>query len=286
MIKRTGFTKIDMIVTLGCLAFIFANAQIISAGGRGKAKKDVCLANLRLLTAGWQVYAEDNAGKIVNGAPTSGTLCPDCPENCNAKATEYTGHGDTELPWIGPSWNQNQWLFGPASVCCQKCAISTGAMWKYTKDYDTYRCPIGIKGQMVTYSIIDSMNGFYLYRGPGPNPVEFLIKNTAQIIKPATRFIFVEEQQITPDSFGVYYSAERWFDLPAVRHGDGTNVSFADGHSVYWKWKAQETIDIAKGGIYGVQPVTSACKQDLYKLQIACWTKLGYVPSVQPDPNW
>ena len=27
-----------------------------------------------------------------------------------------------------------------------------------------------------------------------------------------------------------------WFDLPANRHNDGCNLSFADGHVEHWKW--------------------------------------------------
>lgn len=30
---------------------------------------------------------------------------------------------------------------------------------------------------------------------------------------------------------------ETWANLPADRHGQGCNVSFADGHAEHWKWK-------------------------------------------------
>jgi len=295
MIKRAGFTKIDLIVTFGCAALILANAQIIAAGGREKAKRDVCLANLRMLTAAWQIYAEDNAGKLVNAAPmTPGGLCTGCQENCAAKAPVGGGPFEifhkNEIPWIGIVWNQYQWSDGvPASECGQKCAISTGALWKYVQDFDIYHCPDSNKNQLVTYTIMDSMNGKYTWNGNcgmGNTPIELCPKKLSQIIKPAERLVFIEEEPISPDSYYVMYGCEKWLDLPCIRHGDGTNVTFADGHSAYWKWKAKETIDIAKGGVYGVQPTTSACKQDLYKLQIACWTKLGYTPTVAPDPNW
>jgi prepilin-type processing-associated H-X9-DG protein len=292
MIKQIGLTKIDLIVALACAVFVFVNVQVISAGGRERSKREVCLANLRTLTAAWQIYAQDNAGKIVNAAPmTPGGFCQECSDSCKAKApVTPTDPRYNELPWTGPGWNQMQWSGGvPASVCCQKCAISTGALWKYTKDYDIYQCPTGIKGQMVSYDIVDSMNGMFEWRSQsqgGMAAKPYWNKNLGQIIKPAMRIVFIEEGLLTPDSFGVFYDREMWFDLPAVRHGDGTNVSFADGHSAFWKWKAKETIDIAKSGIYGFQPVTSACKQDLYKLQIACWSKLGYYPTVAPDPNW
>jgi prepilin-type processing-associated H-X9-DG protein len=37
-----------------------------------------------------------------------------------------------------------------------------------------------------------------------------------------------------------------WWDPPPVRHGDGTNFSFADGHSDYHKWKDPRTIRVGK----------------------------------------
>ena len=29
-----------------------------------------------------------------------------------------------------------------------------------------------------------------------------------------------------------------WFDLPANRHSQGCNFSFADGHAEHWRWTA------------------------------------------------
>jgi prepilin-type processing-associated H-X9-DG protein len=294
MIKRTGFTKIDLIVTLACAVFVFANAQIISAGGREKAKKDICLTNLRFLTAAWQVYAEDNSGKIVNAAaPATGGVCPGCPPSSNYAAKSPTSPTDfhyNELPWVGIAY---QTSFGggytPAPECQQRCAIQTGALWKYVKDYEAYSCPTGIKGEMLAYSILDSMNGKYKWNGcsgSGDTPKELCLKNLNQVIKPEKKMVFFEEGKASPDSYAVYSGCERWFDPPAVRHDDGTNVSFADGHSAYWKWKSPQTIQLTKDGQYNFTPTTISAKQDLYKIQIACWGKLCYYPTVAPDPNW
>ena len=54
-----------------------------------------------------------------------------------------------------------------------------GALWPYVKDTKLYRCPTGARGEMLTYAVMDSMNGY----------------------------------------------------------GDGTSISFADGHSEHKKWK-------------------------------------------------
>jgi prepilin-type processing-associated H-X9-DG protein len=73
------------------------------------------------------------------------------------------------------------------------------------------------------------------------------------------------------------------FDPPCMVHGNGTDVSYADGHSARWMWRAKETVTCGETGATNCQPTTPAGKQDLYKMQIGCWGKLGYTPSVPVD---
>jgi len=281
MKKQTGLTKVDVAVALACVALVLGQAGIINAGGRERSKKEVCLANLRMLTAAWKVYADDNAGKIVNGAPMgTGDFCPGCPAGPEymRKAKAPTDPADDhykEMPWIGPA-------YGATTDCSKKCAIDTGALWKYVNDYNIYRCPVGNKGEMITYAMMDGMNGM---PRSGTKAAGVWMKNISQITKPASRFVFIDEGKVSPDSYGVYYNegasaaSEKWFDLPPVRHEAGACVSFADGHSAYHKWKAKETITIGSGGAYNVSPTTCAGKNDLYWVQTGCWGKLGYTPS-------
>ena len=184
-------------------------------------------------------------------------------------------HHAYELPWIGPA-------YGATTDCSKKCAINTGALWKYIDDYNIYRCPVGKKGEMITYAMIDGMNGM---PRNGTAMAGVWLKNMSQIIKPASRFVFIDEGYASPDSYGVYYNegstgaSEKWFDIPPVWHEGGVTVSFADGHSVFHRWKSQETITIGSGGSYFVSPVTCAGQNDLYWVQTGCWGKLGYTPS-------
>jgi prepilin-type processing-associated H-X9-DG protein len=117
--------------------------------------------------------------------------------------------------------------------------------------------------------------------------------NTGSIKKSSMRIVFVDEGRVTPDSYAVTFRnpsswpQECWFDPPMIRHGEGTVVSFADGHVEYKKWMSKETGDFGKkaeasGGLYGQFPTSSnseAAFQDNYWMQIRTWGKLGYTPT-------
>jgi prepilin-type processing-associated H-X9-DG protein len=67
------------------------------------------------------------------------------------------------------------------------------------------------------------------------------------------------------------------FRSAPVRHGDGTDFSFADGHSEYWKWGDQRTIEYGKM-MPGSDPAQPG-NPDLHRTQQAVWGKLGYTPT-------
>jgi prepilin-type processing-associated H-X9-DG protein len=62
--------------------------------------------------------------------------------------------------------------------------------------------------------------------------------------EPSKLFVFldVHEDEIYDCTFGMptmqfWGDARVWWDIPANRHGQGGNLSFADGHAERWKWK-------------------------------------------------
>ena len=79
----------------------------------------------------------------------------------------------------------------------------------------------------------------------GPNSDLFYIpsyQRTADIRQSANIFVFgeVHEGGILDALFGVPLPGTifdgSWFDLPAGRHSQGANFSFADGHVERWRW--------------------------------------------------
>jgi prepilin-type processing-associated H-X9-DG protein len=271
---RKGLTRIDAVVALSCVVLILAQVGILNAGGRERSKREVCLANLRMLTAAWQMYADNNAGKIV---------CGDAEEYGDWE-TSTGSYAIGQIHYQEKPWILNDWQSG-LTLAQQKGKIMNGALFTYVKDIDVYKCPSDLANEARSFSMVDAMNcNVSASFGVGA----ILIKSSLQIVKPAERFVFLDHGGAggyEMGGFTCYISQEKWWDLPPVSHDNGAACSFADGHSAFHKWKSQETIIIGGGGYYPMGPITCAAKNDLYWIQIGCWGQLGYTPSCPVNPE-
>jgi prepilin-type processing-associated H-X9-DG protein len=265
------------------------------ARAREQGKRVVCMSNLKQLTLGWMTYASANNDKLVNaaafdnGLTNPGGPCPggmNCSGNYAAilpTSTHWTySIHQKELPWVGPAYEI-------AGVMpredCQKCAIQTGALWKFIQNNKIYHCPTGKKNYMVSYPIVDSMNGKYQYSTAGnPSDIALMMKNINQIKGTSASIVFIDEGSLSPDTYAVYNNQQKWFDPPMARHGGGTDVSYADGHSGRMMWKSLNTVKTGntEPPIYNWAPPSTDCAaiNDLYRMQIACWGKIAYTPTL------
>jgi len=287
MHKRKGFTLIELLVVIAIIAILMAILMPALKRAKEQGKRAVCLFHLKQLTLAWLLYADDFDDRLVNGEaywdPTGPPAAP-----------VPTAAGDKHLNerwWVGNDCAQNYMYQAeqrPPDV--QIAALRLGALYSYAKTEKLYRCPTGIRGEMRTYSIADSMNGLYR-NGTHNGNVGAIVHRTVLWVKkkgeivipsPAYRIVFLDEGRVTPDSYAVHYDdpPTQWWDPPFVRHGDGTNVAYADGRSEYWKYKALETIKIGKmaNPLHQFVPTTPEGKEDLNKMQRAVWGRLSTDP--------
>ena len=264
MRRRRAFTLIELLVVIAIIAILMAVLMPALKRAREGGKRAACLSNLKQLTLAWNMYADENDDRLVNGA---------------TGYSDYTG-GDWathagELAWIDTLDNSN-WD-------AQIQGIKRGALYPYLRNEDIYRCPTGRRGQALTYSIMFSMNAVCHTEVHGVKGAH--VKKRSEIRPaPALRLVFIDEGFMTADAYAVNYTLERWWDNPPARHGDGATLSFADGHVDHWKWVGSDTIKHARlkenegpGGNW--TPETEEGFQDLYKMQRGCWGKLGYHPN-------
>ena len=281
MRRPTGFTLIELLVVIAIIAVLLAILMPALSRVREQGRRAVCLNHMKTLTLCWIMYADENDDRLVNGeaywAPTAAPAAP----------VPTSGPHRGEPYWVGNDC-ANGFMQGeqrPLDIQIQ--AIRLGALFPYCKTEKVYRCPTGIRGEMRTYSTAYGMNGCFDAAGTYSGNQGVRVGSTVLMVKrraeiavpaPALRLVFLDEGRITPDSYAIHYLKPSWWDPPFVRHGDGTNVAFADGHSDYWKYSGAETIRIGKmlNPPHNYAPTTDEGLADVQKMQKATWGRLGY----------
>jgi prepilin-type N-terminal cleavage/methylation domain-containing protein/prepilin-type processing-associated H-X9-DG protein len=255
---KKAFTLIELLVVIAVIAVLMAIFMPSLHRAREQGKRIVCQSNLKQMSLAWIMYAEENDGKIMSGNP--GTS----PSACWGAAGSNTGK----------TLEQRQ------------AALTTGAMWRCCNTPKLYKCPTGLRGEVLTYTIVASMNGSK-HDTPSSNKngttILFITRlNQLYSPPPSERLVFIDEGFTSTGCFSVDYAKAEWWDDAPIRHGDGTNFGFADGHAGYHKWMATETIQYfrprAGSRVTGSKfaPTTLEGKQDLYDFQKLVWGKVGW----------
>jgi prepilin-type N-terminal cleavage/methylation domain-containing protein/prepilin-type processing-associated H-X9-DG protein len=291
--QRHAFTLIELLVVIAIIAILMAILMPALNRAKEQGKRAVCQGNLKQLSLAWLMYADENDGKIVNGAGGFHYTASGGMTNDGAAA------GIVERAWVGKGWGDNWNTDNPNSGVTeagQMKAVHEGALWPVAKNEGSYKCPTGRRNEWVTYSIVDAMNGLNASSGrtgvsTGSNHVTAVgtrvgktvlwIKRKVEIVSPtpSERMVFIDEGAMTPDSFAVHYQGDgTWWDDPPVRHGDGTTISFADGHAVHLKWRSTETIEFGKRAANryygGFRPATEDAIRELNDFRRMVWGKI------------
>ena len=129
MRRSHGFTLIELLVVIAIIALLMGILMPALSRVREYGKRSVCRSNLRQLTVAWIMYANANKEKIPHANPSRDS-------------------GWTHWPGAGATLEE------------KVEGISTGVLFRYCPNFKLYKCPTGERGELVTYSVPDCMNGY------------------------------------------------------------------------------------------------------------------------------
>jgi prepilin-type N-terminal cleavage/methylation domain-containing protein len=245
---KRGFTLIELLVVIAIIAILMSVLMPALNRARLQGKRAACMGNLKQLTLAWIMYADENDDRIPLANPSS------------------TG-------WV--EWVNNQ----NAPEEQKLDGLRGGTLYKYCSNVKSYRCPTGVRGEVVTYAIVDSMNG---YSGH-PWSKGMTYKKKSVIKRPDERLVFLDEGRLSPNSWTIWYTEPRWWDQITRRHGQGTTVSYAGGHGGFYKWSDPRTLEVTEaeysdwqGNLRHGDVSRQPDNEDLYRVQRGAWGKLGF----------
>lgn len=230
-----GFTLIELLVTISIMATLMSILLPSLNRAREAGQRVVCSSNMRQLTLAWYMYSYDNSDRLCS----SETLWND------------PGHN-----WVadGP-------VIGGNNIGGTEDAIENGVLWwPYAgRSTDLFKCKTDGSELLRSYSMSRTMNGkFYNYGDDNINP----FRSLNEITRPAEKMVITDASSqgrwiegsfspvvdIESDS-PVWYVQENPVDVISrnitARHGDGCNLSFADIHCEYWKYRDRRTVKLA-----------------------------------------
>jgi prepilin-type N-terminal cleavage/methylation domain-containing protein/prepilin-type processing-associated H-X9-DG protein len=230
--SERGFTLIELLVVIAIIAILASLLLPALSRAKMSAQATACGNNLRQLSLGWQLYADDSDGLLVNNASTADTR------------TYRQSWVNNIQDWATSVENTN-----PAYVLGGKLAPYVN------NSLGVYKCPadqsVAQNGPRLRSISLNSLVGNPLHNPNRFNPTWLQFLKVTDFPGPANFYVFVEEHPDTINDgyFMNHWDVIQWGNLPASWHNGAANLSWADGHLERHRWIPDTVRPPIRGGV-------------------------------------
>ncbi|MGO8767070.1 MAG: prepilin-type N-terminal cleavage/methylation domain-containing protein [Limisphaerales bacterium] len=255
-----AFTLLELLVVIAVIGILAALLLPVLSQAKSRAQNIECLSNLRQLELSCHLYSADFDDFLVPNQ-VGGFVTAPAPTPTNGVISANTNTYAVSNP--------NSWCPGLAPYDTTPQDIQNGLLYSYNRSPAIYHCPSDIS-TVVGYPNLLRTRSYCMDISLNCQDAANTYIKYPEILQPPPNdlFVFIDthEEDIFDATFGIFGPdspwADYWLDLPADRHSQGANLSFADGHVEHWKWKAPK---IFVGVWYPAY--SEADLEDLHRLQ-------------------
>jgi prepilin-type processing-associated H-X9-DG protein len=244
MKTELGRFCLELLVVIAIIAILAGMLLPALSKAKSKAQAIVCLNNLSQLQNASLMYTDDHADMMpltwLDGGP---------PPHYRARP--------------------GSWVLGNSIVDVSPTNLQAGTLFPYLQAVGVFRCPgdrtltnpeggkrFPVNRSYTLNATLNAKGGMVVSIPPWP----FLhVEKLSSVVNPSQVWVFTESSPFTllPGdpvlAFHIEQSLphELWGDVPTDRHSQGCNLSFADGHAQYRRWKAPK--DSRSGAFHQIQ---------------------------------
>jgi prepilin-type N-terminal cleavage/methylation domain-containing protein/prepilin-type processing-associated H-X9-DG protein len=237
-----GFSLVELLVVIAIIAIIASILLPSLSNARESARRVQCINNLRQLAITWEVYTDDNGGRLpANGYGNPGTL------------------GAQRL-WVLGDTHQN-----PAAFTNESFLLNPqhAAFADYLRTPGVYKCPsdratIEIQNRAFPKTRSYALNGYLGWQAPiveasflSPRHQLYLRTGDLGGAAPSQLLQFIDTApgNICNSAFVIAIGSSLeglYYHLPSAQHRRRGNLSFIDGHVETRTWRDPATTRLAR----------------------------------------
>jgi prepilin-type N-terminal cleavage/methylation domain-containing protein/prepilin-type processing-associated H-X9-DG protein len=221
---KSGFTLIEMLVVIGIIALLAAIMFPVFGRVRENGRRATCSNNMRQLGLAFTQYMTDNGGRFPYAAPYQSWARPD--SWVSGGTGDVPTNGKNLVTYSKPDKSFNY-------VDGNEAYPEKGAIYSYVREASTYVCPSDTDGNKKRLSY--SMNCALSFMG------------SVRVKQPSEIVMLIDEGRSLNDGYFWASGDSNSTDALTLKHLDGGNLLFVDGHVKYYATDAFRIDDSTEG---------------------------------------